>query len=123
MVDPQRVSQCIAMVKDIIELYSNEMTSILIDSLVMPRPEEADDEYLPGIDKPEPRRESAVVMAVFLSKIITEVSNCVNDINGLSLRGGAFMTLVELMQRLRWKFVKVICMSWGDGKSIFFFCS
>jgi exocyst complex component 2 len=111
------------MVKDIIELYSNEMTSILIDSLVLQRPGELDDELLPKQEKsepekPEPRRESAVVMAVFLSKIITEVSNCVNDINGLSLRGGAFMILVELMQRLRWKFVKVICMSWGDGKEV-----
>lgn len=108
------------MVKDIIELYSNEMTSILIDSLVVQRPGEMDDEYMPEQEKPEPRRESAVIMAVFLNKIITEVSNCVNDINGLSLRGGAFMTLVELMQRLRWKFVKVICMSWGDGKHCLF---
>ncbi|KAG0296297.1 hypothetical protein BGZ96_009837 [Linnemannia gamsii] len=122
VVDPQRMIQCIAMVKDIIELYSNEMTSILIDSLVVQRPGEMDDEYVPDPDqeRPEPRRESAVVMAVFLSKIITEVSNCVNDINGLSLRGGAFMTLVELMQRLRWKFVKVICVSWGDDARFFY---
>ncbi|KAG0373234.1 hypothetical protein BGX24_011963 [Mortierella sp. AD032] len=120
VVDPQRVTQCIAMVKDIIELYSNEMTSILIDSLVVQRAGEMDDEFLPEHEKPEPRQESAVVMAVFLNKIITEVSNCVNDINGLSLRGGAFMILVDMMQRVRWKFVKVICMSWGDDARFFY---
>ena len=111
-VDPQRVTQCHEMVKEIVQLYSSQMTSMLIDSLVLEPSQEAQ-----GDDSSEvQRRENSIVIAFFLGKIITEVSNCVNDVNGLSLRGGAFMVLVDMMQRIRWKFLEVVCEYWGEGE-------
>lgn len=116
-VDPQRVGQCHDMVKEIVQLYSSQMSFMLIDTVVLeqPRPEEAREGQ--GEDPVDSRRENSVVTAFFLGKIITEVSNCVNDVNGLSLRGGAFLVLVDMMQRIRWKFIEVVCEFWGEGES------
>ncbi|KAF9355116.1 hypothetical protein BGX34_010645, partial [Mortierella sp. NVP85] len=114
-VDPQRVTQCHEMVKEIVQLYSSQMTSMLIDSLVLEPSQEAQ-----GEDSEVQRRENSIVTAFFLGKIITEVSNCVNDVNGLSLRGGAFMVLVDMMQRIRWKFLEVVCEYWGEDAKIFY---
>ncbi|KAK3822646.1 MAG: exocyst complex component Sec5-domain-containing protein [Benniella sp.] len=114
-VDPQRVTQCHEMVKEIVQLYSSQMKSMLIDSLVLEPSQEAQ-----GEDSEVQRRENSIVTAFFLGKIITEVSNCVNDVNGLSLRGGAFMVLVEMMQRIRWKFLEVVCEYWGEDAKIFY---
>lgn len=119
-VDPQRVSQCNGMVRDILQLYSSQMSHMLVDNLVpgRPRPGENANEGAPEEGSDEtPRTESAVVTAFFLGKIITEVSNCVNDVNGLSLRDGAFMILVDMMQRVRWRFVEVVCYNWGEGNT------
>ncbi|KAF9180188.1 hypothetical protein BGZ51_009012 [Haplosporangium sp. Z 767] len=71
-------------------------------------------------EKQPPRRESAIVAAFFLSKIITEVSNCVNDVNGLSLRGGTFMILVDMMHQVRWRFVNMVCEAWGEDATVFY---
>lgn len=113
--DPQRVSKCLAMVKDIIDLYSSQMTFLLVESLVPDRSEEEEQEEQ---EEKEPNRaKSAVVEAFFLGRIITEVSNCMNDVNALGLRGGAFMILMDMIQRVRWNFVDYLCMSWAKGKS------
>ncbi|KAF9437553.1 hypothetical protein BGZ76_000261 [Entomortierella beljakovae] len=121
VVDPQRVAQCHGMVKDIIELYSSHMKYMLIDNLVIDKPPASPkdgDESNPNDSTP--RRESAVVTAFFLGKIVTEVSNCVNDVNGLRLRGGTFLVLVDMMQRIRWKFVEAICEKWGEDAKVFY---
>ncbi|KAG0335325.1 hypothetical protein BG000_007581 [Podila horticola] len=116
--DPQRVSKCLAMVKDIIDLYSSQMTFLLAESLVPDRSEEEEQEEQ---EEKEPNRaKSAVVEAFFLGRIITEVSNCMNDVNALGLRGGAFMILMDMIQRVRWNFVDYLCMSWAKDAKIFF---
>ncbi|KAF9352276.1 hypothetical protein BGX26_009873 [Mortierella sp. AD094] len=123
VVDQQRVSQCHGMVKDIVELYSSQMTFMLIDNLVAEKQgnqQGEDQEQDQEQDQSDPPRESSVVTAFFLGKIVTEVSNCVNDVNGLSLRGGSFMILVDMMQRIRWKFVEVICDTWGEDAKVFY---
>ncbi|KAI7822728.1 exocyst complex component Sec5-domain-containing protein [Gamsiella multidivaricata] len=123
VVDPQRVAQCHGMVKDILELYSSQMSFMLINNL-MPEPSRLQNESNQeqhNQDQPEiSRRENSVVTAFFLGKIVTEVSNCVNDVNGLSLRGGAFMVLADMMQRVRWKFVEVVCELWGEDAKVFY---
>ncbi|KAF9957227.1 hypothetical protein BGZ70_009593 [Mortierella alpina] len=122
-VDPQRVMQCNIMVRDILQLYASQMSHMLVDNLVpgRPHPGENANEGNPeeGSDE-KPRTESAVVTAFFLGKIITEVSNCVNDVNGLSLRDGAFMIMVDMMQRVRWRFVEVVCYNWGEDAKVFY---
>jgi len=107
------------MIKDIVQLYASQMRYILIKTLIAPRQavhEGQDSETAPEATG-HPRTENAVVSGFFLGRIVTEVSNCVNDVSGLSLRGGAFMILVEMMQQIRWKFVETICENWGEGKS------
>ncbi|KAG0038947.1 hypothetical protein BGZ82_010243 [Podila clonocystis] len=116
--DPQRVSKCLAMVKDIIDLYSSQMTHLLVESLIPDRSEEEEEEEQE--DKEPNRAKSAVVEAFFLGRIITEVSNCMNDVNALGLRGGAFMILMDMIQRVRWNFVNYLCMSWAKDAKIFF---
>lgn len=105
------------MVKDIVQLYASQMKYILIKTLIAPGHEGQDAEAAQDATG-HPRTENAVVSGFFLGRIITEVSNCVNDVSGLSLRGGAFMVLVDMMQQIRWKFVDTICENWGDGKSV-----
>ncbi|KAG0222103.1 hypothetical protein BGX31_009344 [Mortierella sp. GBA43] len=121
VVEPQRVTQCHEMVKEIVQLYSSQMTSMLIDNLVI-EPAAPEKETQEGEEQSSevPRRENSIVTAFFLGKIITEVSNCVNDVNGLSLRGGAFLVLVDMMQRIRWKFIEVVCEFWGEDAKVFY---
>ncbi|KAG0082920.1 hypothetical protein BGZ93_002132 [Podila epicladia] len=116
--DPQRVSKCLAMVRDIIDLYSSQMTHLLVESLVPDRIE--DEEQEEQEDKEPNRAKSAVVEAFFLGRIITEVSNCMNDVNALGLRGGSFMILMDMIQQIRWNFVDYLCMSWAKDAKIFF---
>ncbi|KAI1317314.1 hypothetical protein EDD11_008683 [Mortierella claussenii] len=126
VVDPQRVAQCHGMVREIIELYSSQMSFMLVKNLV-PEPQrsprrdgEGDQEEGEEGEKATPLKENSVVTAFFLGKIVTEISNCVNDVNGLSLKGGVFLVLVDLMQRVRWKFVEVICETWGEDAKVFY---
>ncbi|KAF8946736.1 hypothetical protein BGZ46_005708, partial [Entomortierella lignicola] len=80
-VDPQRVSQCNGMVKDIVELYSSQMTYLLIDHLVSEKqPSDQQGKDQDAADPPkessvvtaDPPKESSVVTAFFLGKIVTE---------------------------------------------------
>ncbi|KAF9205744.1 hypothetical protein BGZ59_000296, partial [Podila verticillata] len=97
--DPQRVSNCLAMVKDIIDLYSSQMSYLLIESLVPDRNKD-EQEGQEEEEQEEPNRaKSSVVEAFFLGRIITEVSNSMNDVNALGLRGGAFMIMVDMIER------------------------
>ncbi|KAF9931299.1 hypothetical protein BGZ65_004944 [Modicella reniformis] len=121
VVDPQRVVQCHEMVKEIVELYSSQMSFMLIDSLVLEPHEKHNDQQGEDQEHPEAlRRENSVMTAFFLGKIVTEVSNCVNDVNGLSLRGGAFLILMDMMQRIRWKFIEIVCEYWGEDAKVFY---
>ncbi|KAF9115084.1 hypothetical protein BGX27_009007 [Mortierella sp. AM989] len=120
VVDPQRVTQCHAMVKDIVDLYSTQMSFMLVENLVTEKQQSGQQSEDQEEEHSASPRESSVVTAFFLGKIVTEVSNCVNDVNGLSLRGGAFMVLVDMMQRIRWKFVEVICDTWGEDAKVFY---
>ncbi|GJJ75072.1 exocyst complex component 2 [Entomortierella parvispora] len=120
-VDPQRASQCNDMVKDIVQLYASQMKYILIKTLIAPGQNVQEDQDSEAAQETgHPRTENAVVSGFFLGRIITEVSNCVNDVSGLSLRGGAFMILVDMMQQIRWKFVETICESWGEDAKVFY---
>ncbi|KAG0334869.1 hypothetical protein BG004_000236, partial [Podila humilis] len=84
--DPQRVSHCLAMTKDIVDLYATQATAMLVDNLV-PDHATKDPEQEEQEEHEDPNRsKSSVVEAFFLGKIITEVSNCVNDVNSLGLR-------------------------------------
>lgn len=116
MNDPQKVSNCLAMVKDIIELYSSQMSHLLIESLEPDRSKD-EQEGQEEEEQEEPNRaKSAVVEAFFLGRIITEVSNSMNDVNALGLHGGAFMILVDMIEKIRWNFVDYLCASWAKGK-------
>ncbi|KFH67059.1 hypothetical protein MVEG_07582 [Podila verticillata NRRL 6337] len=118
--DPQRVSNCLAMVKDIIDLYSSQMSYLLIESLVPDRNKD-EQEGQEEEEQEEPNRaKSSVVEAFFLGRIITEVSNSMNDVNALGLRGGAFMIMVDMIERVRWNFVDYLCASWAKDAKIFF---
>ncbi|KAG0296587.1 hypothetical protein BGZ98_000887 [Dissophora globulifera] len=119
VVDPQRVGQCHTMVKEIVELYASQMSHMVVRNLVL-EPPRSQDEGEAEEEQEGSSRENSVATAYFLSKIVTEVSNCVNDVNGLSLRGGAFLVLVDMMQRVRWRFVEVLCKAWGEDAKTFY---
>jgi exocyst complex component 2 len=59
---------------------------------------------------------NSVYVSDYLTRIIGELANCVNDINLINLAGEAFSGLTELMEQTRWKFIETICKCWARGK-------
>ncbi|KAF9976489.1 hypothetical protein BGZ73_008493 [Actinomortierella ambigua] len=123
--DPQKSSQCPAMVKDIIQLYMGQMSQLLLhmvepEERKKPAQQHADGQQQEAEDEEPPRFDNSIVSSYFLGKIITEFSNCVNDISGLNISSSAFSILVELMERVRWKFITVMCKNWVLDAKVFF---
>ncbi|KAG0256701.1 hypothetical protein DFQ27_005532 [Actinomortierella ambigua] len=123
--DPQKANQCPAMVKDIIQLYAGQMSQLLLHMVEPEARKEAaqqqsQESQQEEEEKEPPRFDNSIVSSYFLGKLITEFSNCVNDISGLNISSSAFLVLAELMGRVREKFISVMCNNWGYDAKVFF---
>ncbi|KAG0222160.1 hypothetical protein BGW42_006818, partial [Actinomortierella wolfii] len=123
--DPEKSNQCPAMVKDIIQLYANQMSQLLLhmvepEARVDPLEPQSQDHQQDEEEKQPPRFDNSIVSSYFLGKLISEFSNCINDISGLNISSNAFSILANLMQQVRWKFIAVVCNNWILDAKVFF---
>jgi exocyst complex component 2 len=52
-----------------------------------------------------------------LQKILTEVQDCVNDINSLDISTDVNQGLKNLLESVQWRFLDVLTRDWLRGKS------
>lgn len=64
-----------------------------------------------------PHGANLVVTAHHLSKILTDVGECVTDVTTAELSGEAALGLKNLLESARWKFEVAVCQLWLQGLS------
>lgn len=125
--DLRKVEQCQNMAKGVIDLYasllseffnlvppSSHSSSPALLSQDMNKDDNNDDYYYLFV----PPHSDSVASCHFLTKILHEMSECVNDIDAINLSADASSALITLMENTRWKFVEIICEAWNsDAKS------
>lgn len=105
------------MAKDIVNLYAKLLSNYFELHTGRPAISSATTD-LTSIPLPKflPKNANSVHVSDYLTRIIGELANCVNDINLINLAGEAFSGLTELMEQTRWKFVEIICKCWARGR-------
>lgn len=63
-----------------------------------------------------PINTNSIHVSESLTRMMSTLSNCINDLNGIHLPGEAFSGLIDLMDKARSKFINVICLCWERGK-------
>jgi exocyst complex component 2 len=67
-----------------------------------------------------PANANSIYTSEYLTLIISDLANCVNDINTINLAGEAFSGLTDLMEKARSKFIDVLCKCWERDAKTFF---
>jgi exocyst complex component 2 len=109
------VDQCHKMAKGMIDLYA----SLLSDFFkLVPPPTDSEATVAPPVQRTSfiPPFSDSVTTCFFLTRIVMEMSECVNDINSINMASNAFEALTTLMDQTRWRFVEVICDTWNNGE-------
>lgn len=63
-----------------------------------------------------PPGSDSLTTAHYLSKILGEVSECINDVTALDMGGEAISGLKNLLENARWKFLDALSETWLRGK-------
>ncbi|KAI8987114.1 exocyst complex component Sec5-domain-containing protein [Pilobolus umbonatus] len=119
--DMVKVEQYQRMTRDIIDRYASLISRYFSLNDVNPKARNLSD----GTDKTPypsflPPNANSIYTSEYLTLIITDLANCVNDINSINLAGEAFSGLTNLMERTRSKFIDVLCKCWErDAKSFY----
>ncbi|GES86089.1 exocyst complex component Sec5-domain-containing protein [Rhizophagus clarus] len=115
--DLRKVDQCEKMASGVIELYASFLSELFTLS---PVPNEIPDTPTIKYEKPSfvPLQSDSVTTCYFLTRILNEMNECVNDINSINMASEASGTLSQLMDQTRWRFLEVICEAWNaDAKN------
>ena len=117
--DLRKVDQCEKMASGVIELYASFLSELFTLSPVLDEPSTPITKY----EKPSfvPLHTNSVTTCYFLTRILYEMSECVNDINSINMASDASGTLSQLMDQTRWCFLGIICDAWNAGKFPFYF--
>ncbi|CDH55023.1 exocyst complex component sec5 [Lichtheimia corymbifera JMRC:FSU:9682] len=120
-VDMGKVEQCQSMSRNIVDLYASLISDYFsLNEPSLPVQQNADGTetvIMPGF---LPVNASSIHVSEYLTRIISDLAHCVNDISAIHLAGEAFSGLTGLMEKARWKFVEVICKCWErDAKSFY----
>ena len=119
--DMAKVEQCQRMTSDIIGRYASlisEYFSLHEKSLQTKKTMEGADKYiLPDF---APLNANSIYTSEYLTLIISDLANCVNDINTINLAGEAFSGLTDLMEKARSKYIDVLCKCWERDAKTFF---
>lgn len=119
--DMGKVEQCQRMTQDIIGRYASlisEYFSLNQRQLQTKKSMDGGDKYLlPGF---VPINANSIYTCEYLTLIIGDLANCVNNINTINLAGEAFSGLTDLMEKARSKFVDVLCKCWERDAKTFF---
>lgn len=119
--DMAKVEQCQRMTGDIIGRYASlisEYFSLNEKNLQVKKTMDGSDKYLmpPFV----PVNANSIYTSEYLTLIISDLANCVNDINTINLAGEAFAGLTDLMEKARSKFIDVLCKCWERDAKTFY---
>lgn len=119
--DMAKVEQCQRMTKDIIGRYASlisEYFSLNEKHLQMKKSMDGSDKYLmpPFV----PTNANSIYTCEYLTLIVGDLANCVNEINAINLAGEAFAGLTDLMEKARSKFIDVLCKCWERDAKTFY---
>lgn len=119
--DMAKVEQCQRMTGDIIGRYASLISdhfSLDGKNLQIKKIMEGSDKYL--MPSFVPINANSIYTSEFLTLIISDLANCVNDINTINLAGEAFSGLTDLMEKARSKFIDILCKCWERDAKTFF---
>ncbi|CAG8584198.1 6305_t:CDS:10 [Funneliformis mosseae] len=123
--DLRKVDQCEKMASGVIELYASFLSELFSLSPISDEPSTPVTPISPitSYKKPSfvPSHSDSVTTCYFLTKVLKEMNECVNDINSINMASDASGTLSTLMDQTRWCFIEVICETWNaDAKNFFY---
>ncbi|KAI8356677.1 exocyst complex component Sec5-domain-containing protein [Blakeslea trispora] len=119
--DMAKVEQCQRMSRDIIDRFA----SFISDYFSLDRPQLETTQGLDGSQQTllplfVPPNANSIYTCDYLTKIISDLAGCVNEIHGIHLAGEAFVGLTELMEKTRAKFIDVLCHCWERDAKTFY---
>ncbi|KAI7877332.1 exocyst complex component Sec5-domain-containing protein [Mucor mucedo] len=119
--DMAKVEQCQRMTGDIIGRYASLISdhfSLDEKNLQLKKIMDGSDKYLmPAF---VPINANSIYTSEYLTLIISDLANCVNDINTINLAGEAFSGLTTLMEKARSKFIDILCKCWERDAKTFY---
>ncbi|RIA91034.1 exocyst complex component Sec5-domain-containing protein [Glomus cerebriforme] len=117
--DLRKVDQCEKMASGVIELYASFLSELFSLSSV---PNEIPSTPTVKYEKPSfvPPNSDSVTTCYFLTRILNEMNECVNDINSINMATDASGTLTQLMDEARWRFLEIICETWNSDAKNFY---
>lgn len=119
--DMAKVEQCQRMTGDIIGRYASLISdhfSLDEKNLQLKKVMDGSDKYL--LPAFVPINANSIYTSEFLTLIISDLANCVNDINTINLAGEAFSGLTTLMEKARSKFIDILCKCWERDAKTFY---
>jgi len=116
--DLRKVDQCEKMSSGVIELYASFLTELFTLSPISDEPPSTPITPTFSYEKPSfvPPHSDSITTCYFLTRILNEMNECVNDINSINMASDASGTLSTLMDQTRWCFIGIICETWNAGK-------
>lgn len=119
--DMGKVEQCQRMTREIVNRYASLISEYFsLDEKQILAQKMADGSHRYAMPEFLPLNTNSVYVSEYLTLIISDLANCVNDINAINLAGEAFSGLASLMEETRSKFVDVVCKCWERGKLFIF---
>lgn len=121
-------TQVRVMTREIINLYISLLSEFFklssdTTSPSVPQGQQGDNAG-PPLPSFVPSQTGALAAGQYLLKILAELSDCTNEIGGLSNLGTeAQNTLKEFMNAMKWKFTDVLCNLWTRGENNSITCS
>ncbi|KAI7903981.1 exocyst complex component Sec5-domain-containing protein [Cokeromyces recurvatus] len=119
--DMAKVEQCQRMTQEIIGRYASLISdyfSLNQRHLQMKKNMDGSETYsMPSF---VPINTNSIYTSEYLTLIISDLANCVNDINSIHLAGEAFSGLSELIEKTRSKFIDVACKCWERDAKHFY---
>ncbi|GBE87410.1 exocyst complex component Sec5-domain-containing protein [Sparassis latifolia] len=110
--------QCRTMALDIVKLYISLLSEFFMfsDMAVMTPPGSASDTAPPLL----PKDSNSLTTAHHLMKVLGELQDSINDIQGMEISNEASSILKELLESARWKFEDIFTQAWLRDANVFY---
>ncbi|EGO29432.1 hypothetical protein SERLADRAFT_445247 [Serpula lacrymans var. lacrymans S7.9] len=111
-------TQCRQLAVDIVKLYVSLLSEFfkLSDMAVMASPSYTN-ATLPLL----PTHSNSITTAHFLTKILGEIQDGVNEVNAMEIPGEASSSLKNLMESVRWRFEDTLIQAWLRDARVFYY--
>ncbi|KAI8083026.1 exocyst complex component Sec5-domain-containing protein [Halteromyces radiatus] len=120
-VDLSKVEQCQSMSRNIVDKYASLLSSYFTLDHIMDIHDSDNEKYKDDMPSFLPLNTNSIHVSESLTRMMTTLSNCINDLNNIHLPGEAFAGLTDLLEKARSKFIDVICLCWErDAKNFYY---